>query len=92
MVFEQPPKTAYFAREGEVEVYAWCYARLHALVTRYAYAGDTTLEGLMHVLDVCDQSMADLLAVDKTLLQPFFDGLYKPLSGTSDRTTEAPEG
>lgn len=92
MVFENPTKTAYFARQGEVEVYAWCYARLHALVVRYASSGDTKLEGLLHILDVCDQGMADLLEVDQTILQPFFDGLYRPLSGTSDRTTEAPEG
>lgn len=75
----------------DTKKWAFAFARLCALLSRVQF--DDLSYGRVHAIiaQVKDETGADI-RLNHQQFQQVLDLLYPPLSGTSDRTTEAPEG
>lgn len=80
-----------FSDRNDAMQWSFSFARLCALLERIQ-RDDVSIGKILATTDVVKESLAQHYHLTGQQFQAVLNLLYPPLSGTSDRTTEAPEG
>lgn len=80
-----------FSDRQDTKQWAFAFARLCALLERIQ-RDDVSIGKILATTDIAKESLAENYHMTRQQFQAVLNLLYPPLSGTSDRSTEAPEG